>query len=87
MEDLGQLIGNLLEAEATSACFDDVVHVSSHGATGKVLRGQRKEALAGDRRWTPFLQGSGALAPCSEPELGDRSARPLQPQDRQRSGP
>lgn len=85
MEDLGQLTESLLEAEAT--CFDDVVHVSSHGATGKVLRGQRMEALAGDRRWTPFLQESGALAPCSEAELGDRSARPLQPQDRQRSGP
>ena len=85
MEDLGQLIESLLEAEAT--CFDDVVHVSSHGATGKVLRGQRMEALAGDRRWIAFLQESGALAPCSEVELGDRSARPLQPQDRQRSGP
>ena len=64
MEDLGQLIESLLEAEAT--CFDDMVHVSSHGATGKVLRGQRKEALAGDRRWIAFLQKSGALAPCSE---------------------
>ena len=66
MEDLGQLIENLLEAEATSACFDDVVHVSSHGAAGKVLQGQRMEALAGDRRWIAFLQESGALAPCSE---------------------
>ncbi|XP_040977778.1 maestro heat-like repeat-containing protein family member 2B [Aquila chrysaetos chrysaetos] len=27
MEDLGHLIETLLEAEATSACFDDVVHV------------------------------------------------------------
>ncbi|KAM6106983.1 LOW QUALITY PROTEIN: maestro heat-like repeat-containing protein family member 2B [Phoenicopterus ruber ruber] len=27
IEDLGQLIETLLEAEATSACFDDVVHV------------------------------------------------------------
>ena len=66
MEDLGQLIGNLLEAEATSACFDDVVHVSSHGETGRVLQGQRMEALAGDRRWIAFLQERGALAPCSE---------------------
>ena len=94
MEDLGHLIETLLEAEETSACFDDVVHVSSHGATGTVSWGQRIEALEGDRRWTPFLCESGALAPsalrlCVWPgpgaELGDGSAQPLQPQDRQRS--
>ena len=40
LEDLGHLMGTLLEAEETSVCFDDMVHVSSHGATGKVLWGR-----------------------------------------------
>ena len=65
MEELGHLIETLLEAEATSACFCKVFHVSSHGATGKGLPGQRIETLVGDRRWIPFLQTNGALAPCS----------------------
>ena len=66
MEDLGHLIETLLEAEESSACFDDVVHVSSHGATGKASCGQRTEALEGDRRWISFLRENGALAPRSE---------------------
>lgn len=93
MEDLGHLIESLLEAEAPSACFDDVFHVSSHGATGKASQGQRIKALEGDRRWIPFLWESGALAPRSEAVClagararADRSAWPLWPQDRQRSG-
>lgn len=91
MEDLGHLIATLLEAEATSACFCNMVHVSSHRATGKALPGQRIETLVGDRRWIPFLQTNGALVLalglCIWPGLGVRSARPLQPQDGQQSGP
>ena len=44
MEDLSHLMETWLETEATSACFDDVVLVSSRGATGEVLWGQRIEA-------------------------------------------
>ncbi|KAM6292594.1 maestro heat-like repeat-containing protein family member 2B [Porphyrio hochstetteri] len=93
MDDLGQLIQTLLKG--SPACFDDMVYVSSHGATRKASWGQRIKVLAGGRDgclsygkeglWLLALRLRVWLGPGAE--LGDRSAWPLQPWDRQRSGP